>query len=94
MPDFMDVDTFLNKDDLKQLDQLRWPWKKTHFILSDKCNGCGLSTNDNSNRRRFHFVLPDNKIKHLLNTCSFWCRGCAYFAVYDHFTNDECYYCN
>lgn len=93
MPVFLDVDKFITKNDLEQLTQMRWPWKKTHFVLAERCYECGTSTNDGS-ERRFHFILSDNEIKLLLHSVYFWCQHCKLYAVYDHFTNDECSYCN
>lgn len=86
----MDVDCFLRKDDfMRQFDLHTWPWILTHFILSEKCHGCGRDTDS---FLPYHFALNKKDIKIIIKLNFFWCKGCC-MAVYDHYIHDECDYC-
>lgn len=87
---YLDVDCFLSKDDMQKLEELEWPWKIRHFILSKKCYGCGCSTDS---RLRAHFIIDKSNIKNIINIKQFWCQVCDYMLVYDHYSADECDYC-
>lgn len=77
-------------------ENIAWPWSSTHFILSETCVGCRNSTDGTSNAKPSHFKLIMNRkdIKKLIETNWFWCKICKYVAVYDHYPEDECEYCN
>lgn len=73
-----------------------WPWKLTHFILSEKCIACGYATNTydaNVPQKPFHFIMAKNDIFTLLHVNFFWCQNCHEFLIYDHYPCDECEVC-
>lgn len=85
---FLDVDTFLQRGDLELLRELKWPWEVTHFAKAAKCVNCGFLTLSAAPK---HFVVLNNeKIVMLLQYPFFWCQYCKIFAIYDHYTSDEC----
>lgn len=87
-----DVDFFLNKNDFMLLQESAWPWLITHFRIVEKCYGCAFPTN--LSNRPHHFIIFDtSKIKDLINYDFFWCQQCAFYAIYDHYCEDECDYC-
>lgn len=92
---YFDIDKFLEKKDFYTclIDNLDWPWQSTHFILAERCHGCG-NVNIFHNLP-LHFVNPMTKedIRLLLESSFFWCDLCNLFTVYDHYPLDECYYC-
>lgn len=91
---YADVDKFLSKVDFIEMIRahLKWPWSLTHFIFSSRCYGCGFQIVRGN--RPLHFVLTDNNVNNLLRYGLFWCPHCKYFAIYNHFPEDECEYCN
>lgn len=93
--DVIDINKFLTKSDFIILISmnLKWPWTSTHFIRADRCFGCGfLITNDET--KPTHFIVTEENVKYMINFDFFWCPRCASFAVYDHYPEDECEYCN
>lgn len=91
----MDVDKFLTKSDFIILirTHVRWPWVSTHFIRADRCFGCGVLIFSDETKPR-HFIVTQENVKYLINFDFFWCTHCASFAMYDHYPEDECEYCN
>lgn len=87
----MDIDRFLSRVDFMMLAAAEWPWKITHFILSANCVNCGLHTNSSLPS---HFTIYKRNMAQLLNELFFWCRGCDFMAIYDHYPSDECRLCN
>lgn len=92
---FHDVDKVLTRHDLEQfyIDDATWPWPMTHFILSDKCFGCQQKINNSTRLQHFTLKMTKTDIWNLLQCSNFWCFSCNY-VVYDHFTPDECDFCN
>lgn len=89
----LDVDNFLTKKHFQMLEYLKWPWEKTHFILSKKCFGCGFLTVCNKAQPK-HFIIENEQyVKSLLYFDFFWCKNCAQCSIYDHFIDDECELC-
>lgn len=91
---FLDIDKFITKDDLRQLSKSKWPWKKTHFLIMQKCYACRTVIDNSTGSKPIHIVLSDIRIKLLLRSSFFWCPNCSEYSVYDHYPSDECYYCN
>lgn len=91
---YFDVDKFLSETDIFTCIEynIAWPWSTTYFVLSEKCFGCGSTTNNILHRVLPHFVATMNleEIRLLLENNFFWCRVCKSFSVYDHYTEDEC----
>lgn len=89
-----DVDKFLTSYDLEQfyVDHAKWPWPITHFIIMENCFGCKLKVNNSTRTQHFTRIMDNTDIWNLLQSSYFWCDFCE-FSVYDHFTDDECYYC-
>lgn len=92
----IDVDMFFKRNDFIKYykAKVRWPWRSTHFILRKNCIACGFTTN-NENSSLNHFVLPMKRVDLLMlaNSSIFWCSVCHY-AIYDHYPEDECLFCN
>lgn len=88
-----DVDKFLTKNDFKLLKSSIWPWPITHFVLAEKCRGCGFSTYSAKHKPTHFVVYEKENIKKLLYYGLFWCQHCSVFAIYDHYIDDECIYC-
>lgn len=88
-----DVDGFLSKTDFLLLHESVWPWAITHFIIVNKCYGCKSPiTLVNA---PCHFIVSDStKVIKLINYSFFWCPQCKFYAVYDHYCEDECDYCH
>lgn len=95
---YLDIDKFLKKADFGTflIHNIAWPWSATHFVLSEKCFGCGSTTNNILNSLLPHFVIAMNveQIRLLLESNFFWCKACKIFCVYDHYPEDECVFCN
>lgn len=90
---FLDVDKFITRNDLKNLKRRKWPWRRTHFILSSNCYNCDSPTTNNT-RIPAHFVVTgSDKVIQLLKHNFFWCQTCSVFSIYDHFPEDECNHC-
>lgn len=91
----LDVDDFLRKDDFLIMvdDHVKWPWLVTHFCLAQTCFGCGFSTALYSTKPQHFIISTSEKVKDLLNYDFFWCQCCQVYAIYNHFTEDECEYC-
>lgn len=93
MPTYLDVDNFLSKDDYRLcINDLKWPWKKTHFVKLNDCIMCHLPTDPSLPR---HFSCrTDTSItfRILCEIKNFWCVSCK-FAIYEHYPNDECHFC-
>lgn len=93
MPVFLDVDNFLTIKDFQLLKQCNWPWTNTHFILSDKCFGCGFLTVCNE-AQPAHFIIENKEyVKSVLYLNFFWCKNCLNCSIYDHYPDDECEFC-
>lgn len=92
MPMFLDIDRFLTKKDFRSLKNLKWPWNVTHFLLSETCPGCHSVVSTNT--RDLHLIKNQEDIRSLLYQDWFWCENCSTYAIYDHFSGDECEMCN
>lgn len=89
----IDIDNFLTKNHFQLLKYLKWPWVKTHFILSSKCFGCDFLTVCNEAQPE-HFIIENEQyVKNLLHFNFFWCKNCLECSIYDHFPDDECELC-
>lgn len=60
---YLDIDKFLKKTDFLTCfkDNIPWPWSATHFVLSEKCFGCGSTTNNILHSFLLHFVAAMNR---------------------------------
>lgn len=89
----VDVDNFLTKIDFILMQESIWPWMNTHFRIAENCFGCGFPTT--LSNQPCHFIVSDNiKVKNLINVEFFWCQRCTFYAIYDHYCEDECENCN
>lgn len=91
MPDFIDVDRFLQRSDFESLDTLKWPWLINHFILGKSCHNCNYRPDISLPR---HFKIHASNVQALLGLNFFWCQGCFNYTIYDHYPDDgECQHC-
>lgn len=82
----LDSNAPLTKDIIQKSN--RWPWKKTHFILS----GCKCPIDYKQLELKKHFVLKPDKILWLLNDDYIWCKICG-ISIYNCMPEKECTLC-
>lgn len=90
----MDIDRYLTKKDFRMLKYFTWPWKETHFLLSETCHGCGHYNNVMNYKPKHLIVHNLRNIRKLLYYGFFWCDNCFVYTIYDHYIEDECQLCN
>lgn len=92
---FFDANDCLTKSKFEFMHDhnVRWPWHFTHFRLIAACYGCGYPTIVYTQKPQHFVVYNSQQVKELLNYPFFWCERCQFFAIYDHYTEDQCEYC-